>query len=139
MKVDVYETERAGVQRQTEGVFEAYTASDFGGNVIAQRSVSAGQRYNNQFGTKRSGSSNAASRVKEYIFEKDEDNVTGKASRELDTEYLSAVESGDMETVQRMVDEAVQKARPKRRHRQEDRLKVRRVGIYFPARKQVPC
>ena len=29
-----------------------------------------------------------------------------KYSRELDTEYLSAVERGDMETAQRMVDEA---------------------------------
>lgn len=34
----------------------------------------------------------------------------GKASRELDTEYLSAVERGDMETAQRMVDEAAKKA-----------------------------
>jgi chemotaxis response regulator CheB len=34
----------------------------------------------------------------------------GKASKELDTAYLSAVESGDMETAQKMVDEAAKKA-----------------------------
>ena len=34
----------------------------------------------------------------------------GKASRELDTEYLSAVNRGDMETAQKMVDEAAKKA-----------------------------
>jgi hypothetical protein len=34
----------------------------------------------------------------------------GKASRELDTEYLSAVNRGDMETAQRMVDEAAKEA-----------------------------
>ena len=34
----------------------------------------------------------------------------GKASCELDTEYLSAVERGDMKTAQRMVDEAAKKA-----------------------------
>lgn len=34
----------------------------------------------------------------------------GKASREFDTEYLSAVERGDMETAQRMVDEAAKEA-----------------------------
>ena len=34
----------------------------------------------------------------------------GKASRELDTEYLSAVDRGDMETAQKMVDEAAKKA-----------------------------
>ena len=34
----------------------------------------------------------------------------GKASRELDTEYLSAVERGDMKAAQRMVDEAAKKA-----------------------------
>lgn len=33
-----------------------------------------------------------------------------KFSRELDTEYLSAVERGDMETAQKMVDEAAKKA-----------------------------
>ena len=30
----------------------------------------------------------------------------GKASREIDTAYLDAVKSGDMETAQKMVDEA---------------------------------
>ena len=34
----------------------------------------------------------------------------GKASRELDTEYISAVNRGDMETAQRMVDEAAKEA-----------------------------
>lgn len=34
----------------------------------------------------------------------------GKASRELDVEYLSAVERGDMETAQKMVDEAAKEA-----------------------------
>jgi hypothetical protein len=34
------------------------------------------------------------------------DKPEGKASRELDTKYLTAVENGDMETAQRMVDEA---------------------------------
>ena len=34
----------------------------------------------------------------------------GKASRELDTEYLSAVNRGDMEAAQKMVDEAAKKA-----------------------------
>ena len=34
----------------------------------------------------------------------------GKASRELDTEYLSAVNRGDMESAQRMVDEAAKEA-----------------------------
>ena len=33
-------------------------------------------------------------------------STQGKASRELDTEYLDAVKSGDMETAQKMVDEA---------------------------------
>ena len=37
-------------------------------------------------------------------------DVKGKASRELDTEYLSAVERGDLETAQRMVDKAAKKA-----------------------------
>ena len=36
--------------------------------------------------------------------------LEGKASRELDTKYLSAVERGDMETAQKMVDEAAKKA-----------------------------
>ena len=36
--------------------------------------------------------------------------LEGKASRELDTEYLSAVERGDMETAQKMVDEAAKEA-----------------------------
>ena len=44
------------------------------------------------------------------IFETDEDNVKGKASRELDVEYLSAVENGDMKTAQKMVDQAAKKA-----------------------------
>ena len=35
--------------------------------------------------------------------------TSGKASRELDTAYLSAVENGDTETAQRMVDEAARK------------------------------
>lgn len=39
-----------------------------------------------------------------------QDSTQGKASRELDTEYLSAVERGDLETAQRMVDEAAKKA-----------------------------
>ncbi len=34
----------------------------------------------------------------------------GKASRELDTAYLDAVKSGDMETAQKMVNEAAKKA-----------------------------
>ena len=36
--------------------------------------------------------------------------TTGKPSRELDTDYLDAVKSGDMETAQKMVDEAAKKA-----------------------------
>lgn len=40
----------------------------------------------------------------------DNRGLNSKLSRELDTEYLSAVENGDMETAQRMVDEAAKKA-----------------------------
>lgn len=83
---DVYETERAGIQRQAEGIFEVYVATDFGSNVTSQRSISAGQRYNNQLGTARGRGSKAASRVKEYIFEVEDREVSGKASRELDTD-----------------------------------------------------
>ena len=36
--------------------------------------------------------------------------LNGKASREIDTAYLDAVKSGDMETAQKMVDEAAKKA-----------------------------
>ncbi len=39
-----------------------------------------------------------------------EEKVKGKSSTELDTAYLAAVEAGDMETAQRMVDEAAKKA-----------------------------
>lgn len=38
------------------------------------------------------------------------DGLVGKASRDLDVEYMSAVENGDMETAQRMVDEAAKAA-----------------------------
>ena len=90
---DVYETERAGIQRQAEGIFEVYVATDFGSNVTSQRSISAGQRYNNQLGTERGRGSKTASRVKEYIFEVEESEVSGKASRELDSKYSSPEEA----------------------------------------------
>lgn len=40
----------------------------------------------------------------------EESQQEGKASTEIDTDYLAAVDSGDMETAQRMVDEAAKKA-----------------------------
>lgn len=53
---DVYETERAGIQRQTAGIFTLHSVADFESNVTSQRSVSAGERYNNRLNTQRSRS-----------------------------------------------------------------------------------
>ncbi|MBQ7333204.1 MAG: hypothetical protein IJW38_02525 [Clostridia bacterium] len=66
---DVYETERSGIQRQTEGIFKIHAATDFGSDVTSQRSVSARQRYNNQLGAKRSSGSGKTQRIKEIVFE----------------------------------------------------------------------
>ena len=62
--------------------------------VNSGKSTANVQPYNNSI---------SRSEEKSTPFEK---KSSGKSSRELDTEYLSAVERGDMETAQKMVDEA---------------------------------
>ena len=44
------------------------------------------------------------------LLQKRDEAVTGKASRELDAEYMSAIESGDMKTVRSMVEDAAKAA-----------------------------
>ena len=90
----VYEIERAGFEQQTADVFERYNASDFGNYDAFKKRFSKGARHSDQLGIDgRTGSTTT-------------EGTFGKPSRELDTDYLDAVKSGDMETAQKMVDEA---------------------------------
>ena len=50
---DLYETERAGIQQQTEGIFKVYTRFDFKSYGNAGGGLRQGQGYNNQLGTNR--------------------------------------------------------------------------------------
>ena len=126
----VYALEREGLRTEADDILKIYTSAN-------ARSASSWNEFSgsnaqdlNKLGTERGRGSKAASRVKEYIFEVEESEVSGKASRaldsqysspeeakasgkasrELDTEYLDAVNRGDMETAQRMVDEAAKEA-----------------------------
>ena len=70
------------------------------GNDVGQQTSNGriGETHQEQSESNRSGDSQRSSENKQ------------KYSRELDTEYLSAVNRGDMETAQKMVDEAAKKA-----------------------------
>ena len=90
----VYEIERAGFEQQTADVFERYNASDFGNYDAFKKRFSKRERYSDQLGIDgRTGGTTT-------------EGTFGKASREIDTAYLDAVKSGNMETAQKMVDEA---------------------------------
>ena len=82
---NIYDFERRGIPQETGELLELHRKTDFGAydQEGYGRDVS---RYNQQLGTERGGSSKSASRVKEYIFEVEESEVSGKASRELDTD-----------------------------------------------------
>jgi hypothetical protein len=73
---DVYETERAGIQRQTEGIFTLHSAADFKGNVASQRNVSTGKRHNNRLNTQRSRSEIKANPITRTKINEDENTVT---------------------------------------------------------------
>ena len=77
---NIYDFERRGVQQTTGELFELYRKTDFGAYDQEDYSGKVAG-YSQRLGTDRSGSSKATSKVKEYIFETDEDNVTGKFSR----------------------------------------------------------
>ena len=104
-RINIYEAERRGIRTQTSELFKLYNSTDYGYGLYQQRSSTQSERHNNQLGSDRGTGSSKTQRIKEYIFEVEESKVSGKASRELDTTYLDAVNRGDMETAQRMVDE----------------------------------
>ena len=124
-RLEIYALERRGVHSKAGGVLNIYTRantrwiSNVGGSSYQNAS------NNNQLGAKRSRSEITANPIVKSEVNEDAGTVTvtykngdvvtepwgkGKASRELDTEYLTAVENGDMETAQRMVDEAAKVA-----------------------------
>ena len=101
---NIYDFERRGIPQEAGELFELHRKIDFG--AYDQESYGGDvSRYSKRLGTKRGASSSKTQRIKEYIFEVEESKVNGKASRELDTTYLDAVNRGDIETAQRMVDE----------------------------------
>ena len=107
---NIYAAERAGIQRQAGEIFTLYTSADYGYQQYEKRSGTKSSRDNNQFRTERGRGSSKASRVKEILFDDNGNEVSRKYSRELDTEYLSAVNRGDTEAAQKMVDEVAKKA-----------------------------
>ena len=96
--------ERTEIKSVRESVvyFRSIGGNDTRDNINGMRGSPSNERvsglYRPESNSDRSGSN-----------ESGEQN-NGRFSRELDTEYLSAVNRGDMETAQRMVDEAAKKA-----------------------------
>ena len=120
---ELYATEYEGVPSKAEGIFTFYNRTDFIGKFEYKRNSIQSNGYNNQLGIKRSRSEVKANPAIKFHFDEYNNTVTityrngevitkpweektGKASREIDTAYLDAVKSGDMETAQKMVDEA---------------------------------
>ena len=96
---NIYDFERRGIQQETGELLELHRKTDFGaydkeGNG---RKVS---RYSKQFAAERGRGSSKAPRVKEYIFEVEESEVSGKASRELDSK-VSHSDNGKRSSLQR--------------------------------------
>ena len=88
----IYDFERRVIPQETSELLELHRKTDFG--AYDQESYSREvSRYSKRLGTERGGSSKSASRVKEYIFEVEESEENGKASRELDLDYDESVEA----------------------------------------------
>ena len=93
----IYDCERRGIQQETGKLFRRYNASDFEFRPNQQRIgiESVGNSSDNRHrGRSSEETSSAKGEIKaRYSFD------------EKDSDYLKAVENGDMETAQRMVDE----------------------------------
>jgi hypothetical protein len=125
----IYESAGRGIQQETGELFQFYdkTAYVFSGAAQGQGRASVGNSSRNGF---RSRSEVKANRIVKFHVDEDNGTITitytngetvteslgnrkGKASIDLssmDADYMSAVERGDMETAQRMVDEAAKEA-----------------------------
>ena len=118
----IYALERNGVRTKAHDVFKIYTFANARSTLSRSRTSKSNAQYNNRLDAKRSRSEIKANPIVEFHVNGEGNTITytysngetftsprGKASRELDTAYLPAVENGDTETAQRMVDEAFQK------------------------------
>ena len=90
---NIYAAERAGIQRQAGEIFALYTSADYGYQQYEKRSSTKISRDNNQFGAERGRGSSKAPKVKEYLFDTEESEVSGEVSREVDTKYSSPEEA----------------------------------------------
>ena len=112
----MYEAERKGIPSKIGGILEIYSATDFGRVDNKRRDSREDAQHNNRLDTKRSRSEVKANPITEFHVNEDKNTITytysygetftellgdtpkeadghkqiGKASRELDTEYLSA-------------------------------------------------
>lgn len=107
---EVYNDNNNSKQGTREGIrndYERYWDLSRNGrddNINAEKQISNGQNGDIFGGEPRSnGNRNSQQSARDST-------LKGKTSRELDSDYLSAVERGDVETAQRMVDEAAKKA-----------------------------
>lgn len=68
---NIYETERRGVQQETEGIFRRNDSSTFQSDVSSKRRIREGQGYNNRLGVDRGRGSEEAKRVVRFTVKED--------------------------------------------------------------------
>lgn len=131
---NLYETARRGIQPKAGEILDIYYKTDFIGGRREYGNSIKGYGNNNGLGVKRSRSEIKAYPIVEFYVNEDENTVTyiyangdkiterlvdensSKKSSEsgkrasMDSDYMAAVNRGDMVTAQRMVDEAAKKA-----------------------------